>query len=387
MESTSRKFKIFSFVIVASILLCDCVQAYVSPYKSPATGYLVVDGFISGNGPTQYTLTRTTQLPGDSAVPVVTGAYLQVEGSDNSIYPLTEEGNGVYGTGALALNTALRYRLSISLPGGESYVSDYVPYKPTPPIDSVNWVQDSGGVTIYVNTHDPGNGSRYYQWSYDQTWEYHSGASSAFTYLPSSNTVVPRPDSSQNFTCWKDAPATAITIGTSALLAQDEIYLLPLVQIPTNSQQLSVEYSIIVRQYALTDSAYAFLSLMRQNTESLGSIFDAQPTQLTGNIHSVSNPNEQVIGYISAGTLQQERIFISNDQLRNWFYDYQCEPPKIVADDPDSFAFYFAGQDYVPLYQNFGPTGPLFGFFSNHASCVDCTIQGGATVKPTFWPN
>ena len=99
---------------MACILLCDCVQQYVSPYKSPATGYLVVEGLISGNGPTQYTLSRTIPLPGDSTIPVVTGAQLQVEGTDNSVYPLTEEGNGQYGIDTLPLSTAVQYRLRIS---------------------------------------------------------------------------------------------------------------------------------------------------------------------------------------------------------------------------------------------------------------------------------
>src|SRR5580692_2572909 len=160
--------------LVLSCCLCQCVQQYVSPYKSPATGYLVVDGYISGNGMTQYSLTRTIPLPGDSTIPVVTGAQLQVEGSDGSVYPLSELGNGQYGVDSLPLSTAAQYRLRITIPGGETYLSEYVPYKPTPPIDSVNWVQNGDGVTIYANTHDPTNSTGYYQWSFYQTYEYTS---------------------------------------------------------------------------------------------------------------------------------------------------------------------------------------------------------------------
>jgi hypothetical protein len=80
-------------------------------------------------------------------------------------------------------------------------------------------------------------------------------------------------------------------------------------------QQLSVLYSIFVRQYALTEDGYNFLSLMQSNTESLGTIFDPQPSQLKGNIQCLTNPNEPVVGYVSAGTVQQQRIFISRNQL------------------------------------------------------------------------
>jgi hypothetical protein len=370
-------------ITTVSILFGGCVQQYVSPYKSPVTGYLVVDGFISGNGMTQYSLTRTIPLPGDSTIPVVTGAQLQVEGSDGSVYPLSELGNGQYGVDSLPLSTAAQYRLRITIPGGETYLSEYVPYKPTPPIDSVNWVQNGDGVTIYANTHDPTNSTGYYQWSFYQTYEYTSSQMSGYYYDAARDSVIQRTPAQQVYDCWTNIPPTSIVVGTTAKLAQDVIYEYPLVIIPPNSQELSVEYSILVTQYALTDSAYQFLSMMAQNTQDLGSIFDPQPTQLTGNIHSLSNPNETVIGYISAGTAQQQRIFINNLQLKNWFYYVPCPLPNHTV-PLDSVYFYFAEAGYVPIAWTFGP---IEGWISNAAGCVDCTLQGGSNQKPLFWPN
>jgi hypothetical protein len=366
--------------------LCQCIQTYVSPYKSPATGYLVVDGYISGNGMTQYSLTRTIPLPGDSAVPAVTGAQLQVEGTDNSVYPLAELGNGQYGVPLPPLSTAVKYRLRIIIPGGETYLSEFVPYRPTPPIDSINWIQNGAGVTIYANTHDPTNSTHYYQWTFDQTYEYNSAEYSQYYYDTIANTVVARTSAQQIFYCWKDIPPTSIVVGTSAQLAQDVIYEFPLLTIPQNSQQLTDEYSILVTQYALTDSGYDFLSLMATTTQNLGSIFDAQPTQLTGNIQSLSNPTEPVIGYIQAGTVQQQRIFISNPQLKNWVYYNTC-PMKdtLVPPNPASvLQLFFGSFGYVPLYYQFAPET---GWISNQAECVDCTLQGGSNQKPLFWPN
>ncbi|HEV2354385.1 MAG TPA: DUF4249 domain-containing protein [Puia sp.] len=388
MRRKSIQRSIFVAGVIFIAMLDACVQTYVSPYKSPPTGYLVVEGYISGNGTTSFTLSRTMPLGGDSAAPRVTGAALQVEGSDNSVYPLTEEGNGLYSTDSLPLTTAVKYRLRIATPDGDAYLSEYVPYRPTPPIDSVHWVQNSNGVSIYVNTHDPANATRYYQWSYDQTYQYTAAEQSGFIYDTLMNSVVPRPDSLQIFNCWKDEPSTDIAIATSSRLQQDEIYAYRLVQIAPNTQPLSVLYSILVRQYALTDSAYEFLSLMQKNSESLGSIFDAQPTQVSGNIHSMKNPGEQVIGYVSAGTLQQQRIFISNNQLKNWEYFYECgDADTLVSPNPDSVHKYFATLGFIPTYQNFGPRQPLFGWFANQAGCLDCRMMGGLTVRPTYWPN
>lgn len=367
----------------ACMLFGSCIQQYVSPYRSPTTGYLVVEGYITGNGLTQFSLTRTIALPGDSTIPVVTGASLQIEGTDNSVYPLTEQGNGKYAVDTLSLSTAVRYRLRITLSGGEIYLSSYVPYKPTPPIDSVNWIQSGAGVNIYVNTHDPANSTRYYQWTFDQTYEYHSGEYSDYIYDTPANTVLPRSLAQQIFYCWRDLPPTTIVLGSSAQLAQDVIYQFPLVNIPPNDEKLSVEYSILVTQYALSDSGYDYLSQVATSTQALGSLFDAQPSQATGNIHSLSNPIEPVIGFIQAGTVRQQRIFINNLQLQNWFYANSCGlPDRLVPNVPDSIYFYFTG-GWVPLSQKL-PSG---AWVSNLANCVDCRLEGGTTQKPAYWPN
>jgi len=384
MSSRSRTWKIFGLMTSTCILLCNCVQQYVSPHKSPATGYLVVDGYILGNGATQYSLSRTIPLPGDSAIPVVTGATMEVEGNDQSIYPLTEQGNGVYSVDTLPLSTAVQYRLRITCPNGETYLSDYVRYKPTPPIDSVTWFQNSDGVNIFLTAHDPGNSTRYYQWNYLQTYEYNSAEESYYYYDPASDSIIARSPSQQIYTCWRNIPQNTIAVGTSSQLAQDVIYKHPLLTLAPPSPLLAIEYSINVSQYSLTDSGYAFLSLMQQNTEALGSIFDAQPTQITGNIHSLSNPAEPVIGFVSAGTVQQMRIFIRRSQVLDWVWDFVCPTAdSLIPNDPGMFPAYFAGMQYT----NPSPSGVLEGWFINQAGCVDCRAQGGTTTKPSYWPN
>jgi hypothetical protein len=363
--------------------LCQCVQTYVSPYKLSPTGYLVVEGYLSANTPTQYTLTRTIGLPGDSAIPVVTGASVQVEGSDNSVYALPEQGNGTYGNTMLPINPAIQYRLRIQTANGESYLSDFVPVKPSPPIDSVNWVFNQyNGVNIYVNTHDPNNATRYYRWTYDQTWQYIMPMQTYEYYDPDSNAVFPRQPNQQVNRCWRNFISTALLIDNTTKLSQDIVYAYPLVNIPNNSEQLSSLYSIQVTQYALTDSAYNFLSQLQVNTESLGTIFDPQPTALMGNIHCLNNPAEQVIGFISAGTVQQQRIFIAENQLPYWDYLITCRSLDItVPNIPDSLEFYFHYGIYTPI-------GPDFGnYTANLTACLDCTSLGGSNQKPSFWPN
>lgn len=373
----NQAIKIGLLLFALAILQWHCVQSYVSPYVSPKTGYLVVEGYISGNGPSSYRLSRTISLAGDSAIPAVTGANLQIEGTDNSTYPLTELGNGYYLLPGAPLNSNTRYRLRISNVGTEQYLSDYVTYKQAPPIDSVNWIQDASGVALFVNTHDPANSTRYYQWKYNETWEYFAFDDSGVIW--ENDSIVYRPPQQQIYQCYHLDSSSQILINTSEKLARDEIYRQPLVSYAPSTQPLAQVYSILVSQYALTDSAYTYLSEMRTNTEQLGSIFDAQPTNLIGNIHSLSNPAEPVLGYISAGAVTQQRIYITHQQLANWLYEPSCTlKDTSVPNNPAAGAL--LDFDYIPIDLTMGIIS------ANLTVCVDCRAQGGTTVKPPYMP-
>lgn len=375
-------------LLTAAVLGYSCKDPYVSPYISPATGYLVVEGYISGNTTTTFSLTRTIGLPGDSTLPTVDGATVQVEASDNSVYPLTGQGGGIYSSkDTLPLNSRLQYRLRIKTGSGE-YLSAYVPYKPTPLIDSINWVQNGDySIQIYANTHDPADNTHYYQWSYSYVYEYRSADYSNDYYdkdtVPPA--VVPRPPADQVYRCWMSGNSSNIIIGSSVKLASDVIYRQPVNLLPADDISTSVLYSILVKQTTLTEDGYNFFTQMQKNTESLGSIFDAQPTQLSSNIQNIANPAETVIGFVSAGTVQQQRIFISRYQIVNR-YTFACpEPDTVIPPDQHDINLAFGGNLFTPLVFVMGP--PATGWESNYSECINCTLRGGSNIMPSFWPN
>jgi len=323
------------------------------------------------------------------APPVENNAHLQVEGDDNSTYTLNELGGGVYGMDTLPLNPAAKYRLRIHTSAGKDYLSDYVPFKTAPAIDSINWTMDNSGVDIFVNTHDPSNSTRYYQWQFVETWKYSAAEYSGGIFQTDKPYIVGRRVEDQIYYCWKNNASTSIVLGTSEKLSQDVIYRRLLTHIPRDAQQLNIKYSILVNQYALSQDAYNFLSLMQKNTESLGSIFDAQPSYVKGNIHGLSNPAEQVIGFVSAGTFRQQRIFIDRTQLPlTWNYRFTCGlPDTLVANDSATlWGFFGPGRAYTPVESHY-TNGVLDGWLGNGSNCVDCRTQGGTTTPPSYWPN
>jgi hypothetical protein len=148
--------------------------------------------------------------------------------------------------------------------------------------------------------------------------------------------VNPGPDTTI-FKCWKSVSITSILIGSSEKLSQDVISQQPTAStFRCASQQLGVLYSINVKQYALSEQAYRFLQQLKRNTEQLGTIFDAQPSDNNGNIRCITNAQEPVIGFVEVSEEKTKRIFISNTQVPGWKYAQKCEDEIKVMNLPDS---------------------------------------------------
>jgi hypothetical protein len=384
--------KLIFFLLI--LCIAGCKEKYDLPFTPPVTGYLVIEGVInSGPDSTRIELSRTNKI-NSIQKQYEKGAIVQVEGNDNSTRTLFESGTGIY-TGQLNLHNPIQYRMRIKTLAGKEYLSDFVDVKTTPAIDSISWERESSGVRLYFNTHDPQNNTRYYQWDYRETWEFHSAFKSVFKYTtrpgPGGQPLIAigyRDPINYNydtsiFKCWRSANSTNILLGSTAKLASGIIYKQPFLFIPSGDRRLSELYSIYVRQYALTKEGYEFLEKMKKNTEENGSIFDPQPSQLKGNIRCVTNPDEPVIGYISISTVTEKRIFISKSQVPLWNFRTDCLEVE-VRNNPDSINLARAS-GLVPtnILETFGLSILYYG--ASVSDCVDCTLSG-TNVKPPFWP-
>jgi hypothetical protein len=379
-----------AFVII-TLAFAMCKQVYEPPAQAQNTRLLVVEGFINGGqGPTTIFLSRTGDLQ-DQGIRPEYGAQVKVEGDNGSAFLFVDSLNGKYYYPQLVVNSSAKYRLHVTTSDGKEYASDYTPVRRTPPIDSITWQMEDNGVRLYVNTHDPQNVTKYYQWKYDEVWEIHSTYYSSLKYLRDGSnriTALLWRDPFHNVDttihkCWSNLSSTSILLGSSEKLSTDVIYL-PVHYIEPASEKISVLYSINVKQYAMSQDAYLFMQKMKKNTEQVGTLFDAQPSQITGNIKSLSDPNEPVVGFVEVTEEQPKRIFIYNSQVPGWGYSIACVE-SVISNTLDGMNN-GGGDLYPTVPRTLSPTGSVVDFYAaNMESCVDCTTRG-VNRKPSFWP-
>lgn len=378
----------------------SCKKPYSPPAITSGSSHLVVEGLINtGSDSTIIHLTRTIPIssPSNTEPPAELSAIVSIESDANATYPLNEIGNGYYASAGLNLSAANKYRLKIVTANSKVYQSDFVPVKNSQDIDSVSYQALNTGVQVNVSTHDASNNSRYYKYNYEETWIIHADYHS-YTMVSKTDggldTIIYRDLAHDIFTCWAGNKSSTIVLGSTDKLTKDVLANSPVIFIDSHSEKLGARYSILVKQQTLTKEGFEYYQQLSKNTEKLGGVFDPQPSSLTGNIHNTTDPGEQVIGFITAGTIAQKRLYIDANKLpagsqyvaNHPFADCKLDTflfynPKTMQDDV--YANIYRG-NAIPVLPVGPPGHPPVGYSASGGICVDCTLRG-TNVRPSFW--
>jgi hypothetical protein len=362
-------------IITVCIFVYSCIDPFSPPEVNTPEKYLVVDGFLNMSKDTSKIELRRTQNAQQQSLPVVEpGAKVSVENEQGTTYPFTERGNGVYTLVSGTLNKALKYRLNITTRNGQQYVSEFVQVTRTPPIDSVTYKYDKflNAMLIKVNTHDPTNEVKFYRWKFEDTYEYFTPYFSGLEVI--GKELVGRRENINQ--CWKSSVSANIILGSTVKLSRSEIRDLPVHVVPVLTNKLLVKYSILVKQYGLTQTEFEYWTNLSKTTQSTGSLFDPQPSQVTGNIKNKANPKELVFGYFGATEETEKRIFMTP---RLGYYETCVIDTLPVACPSPEIECVFNTNKLLITYIS------LTDVTAVPPSCADCRLQGGTIVRPEFW--
>ncbi len=368
-----------------TVYFLGCVEPYSPPKVDQFEDLLVVDGNVNGTaGEANVYLSRSQALNDLSETKYVSGAIVEIRVQDGATYRLSEKKSGRYYVDGIDLNFGDMVQLYVSDADGSEYLSDFEEYIETPKIDKVTYSSDESNVNFYVSTHDPNNNTFYYKWDYTETWEFRSAYYSGFYYerTDTSVEIYPRRRPDTLHFCYQYDSSTQIILANSKHLNEDIINQFPIAKVGTSTGKFADRYSFLVKQRALSEKTYKYWEMLQSNTESVGSIFDPQPSQLTSNIRNVSHPEIGVLGYFNLYSEQQLRIYLNYRDVTPHFFNRgyrSCVFDTVLVEDMFDELYppkYLIGA----LYQQ----GSVYAYTTSFASCVDCRLKGSNKV-PEFW--
>ena len=375
-------------IIILFILfsITSCVEKYW-PEMTKYENVLVVDGVLTnGDELCEVRLSYSSSVDNEKLIPI-NDAELYITDEHNIETQLVETDDGVYQVSDTLFRGQIgnSYQLHIALANGRNYISDMNILTAQSPIDSVFGVQktheeisfnhDISGIQFYVNNHSNISDSCYYLWKLSQTFEYQSTFDIDFFYIGyfSPN---PNPDSLRN--CWRTSNIDKIFTMSTEQLSQPVITNFPLIYISTQTKQLSVRYSLLVKQLSISKTAFNFWDALRQQNIDQGNLYSRQPLQIRGNVKNINDADETVLGYFTVAGITKKRIYI-NRPVMPFYYDI-CVP------NYDRLAFInFEPPSEWPIYIVKIPNGGIAR--ANTESCFDCRLEGGSITPPDFWEN
>jgi hypothetical protein len=400
--------RIFAFLFL--VVAASCIDPY-SPDVKNYNSLLVVEGLITNeNISYKIKLSRTTGQANSISEKVADADIYIIDGSGIKTH-LQNSGGGYYKTDSILFKGVVgqNYTLQILTSDGKEYKSGQSTMLPVADIDKVYYEKGeeisgingkiSPGLRIFLNSANTEGNNQYFRWTFEEVWKFKIPCPQRYIckmVLDSETYIFEQIDSVREY-CWKknlseDLIINSILSGGAKFISGQEIQFID----PVLSDRLTQEYSILVKQYSLSQEEYNFWNNLKKAGEAGGDIFALQPFTVMSNIHSVNNSNERVLGYFEVSAVSQKRLFITAhelDPLSLTHYQTDCaEIPKGPSDWPGKdFPTYY--QIYYQIMNNGGYTfiRPIFNSDNTlhklvYATnvCAICELTGFST-KPDFW--
>jgi hypothetical protein len=306
-------------------------MACIDPFKvdvPEGQQLLTVEGIIhNGPGPHAISITRSATYGSifEGLIRPVTGATVVIRDSEGRITFLEERENsrGNYFTPAgFRAEIGKYYTLQIRTVEGKVYSSLPERVESVPPIENIalktvtipveGEIIPRSGVQLISEINDPADQKNFYFWRLSPVVHVLEARPDLFV---NRETRAPAPKDCC-VTCFR----TESTGNQSLFIAQDDNFnglttRIPAGFIEDNGLRFVSKLRVDLKQYAISQEAYRFLRLVKQQAEISGSIFDPPPATIRGNMISLDDPDEVVLGYFMAAGESSKRIYIDKSDL------------------------------------------------------------------------
>ncbi|RMA64558.1 DUF4249 domain-containing protein [Ulvibacter antarcticus] len=343
--------------------------------------------------------TSTLENPGGQ---VENNAEVWIEANNGDMYQFSQDpetGDYISNT-VFAVEANVEYTLKINSSDGLNYTSEAVILPETVAIENVypEVITKDGveGVQVFVDAFDATGNAKYFRYEYIETYKIVAPNPTSFiaeiiNYNSQSETfdvqLTPR---EPEIVCYSTEFSTGIRQTATNELDENRVERFPVRFLDKNNAVLRERYSILVKQFVQSVEAYTFYKIINElgNVESL--LSQGQPGYVSGNITSVGNPNEKVLGFFEAASVSMQRIYFNHEDLGlpvpPYFID--CNVIEIDYNDNTTLDNDPNEREILKTHIQYFDYQVIFAFHPNYLivqpECSLCTYFS-SNVRPDFW--
>lgn len=306
------RIKFLPAILWLLFALTSCIDPY-DPQLVGGERYLVFDGTLTdAPGPYRFSLSQSAGYNSIESVfdQRVTGASVAVTDDAGAVTRFLDAGRGNYVSPAgFRGQPGRRYALTVTYKD-QTYQSEPELMQAVPAIDSVYWAYQTkatsvapGNFIVYLDLKDPANIENYYQWD----WVHYEQPDFCVLYTPPGSAVAYQKQCCTD--CWNITRSNGdIVTASDRLINGNKLAGQRIAEVPFDD---STPYYLLIRQQSLSRGAYKFWQTVQALTGNVGSVFDATPATLTGNIKNQNIAGLPMLGYFQVSARKQRIVYVS----------------------------------------------------------------------------
>jgi len=405
----SKKIVKIIFLVAIAIVNTSCIETFDFESENKTfESALVIEATITNELKLQEVLlSRVFMLDIEGPAPE-SNAQVKIIDDTNSEYLFKESDSaGLYlSMLPFAAKQDHDYTLLITTNNGGSYKSSSKKFTQSTSIDSLYVVRDFNedgqeGVSIYINSFDPTGNSQYYRFEYEEAYKIIAplwvNKDLIFGTPPEPMFVlVQRPIEEK--VCYNIVRSNNINITTTLDLLEDRLDKHRIRFLNRNNYIISHRYTIEATQYIQSREAYNYYDILNKLSGSESLFSESQTGFIQGNIFSLNNKNEKVVGFFEVSAVDIKRVYFNYKDL----FPSEELPPYVIScdnlikppiDNPSPSGslcplcdFIIEGNSkYVSDNPAFDSNDPNEGpYVLVRRACGDCTVLGKSET-PEFW--
>lgn len=380
-----KLYRLFSFLILAMV-----TQGCVEPIEFETENFedlLVIDATITNKLQIQEVELSKTILLEEEGFATESNAQVILQDDLGNELVFEENEPGIYrSVEEFQALPERNYQLSITRSNGKSYISEATTLELVSEMEDIRAsrtrYQDEDGIAIQIdNFADGQETSGFYKFEYEETYKIVSRFIAYFNLAYINGEFVQVRKTEEETTCYNTINSTEIILANTNEFTENNLENFLVNFIKSDNPKLGRRYSILIKQYALSIDAFSYYTTLNNITESDNLFSQNQPGFVEGNIRSLDNPEEKVIGFFNVSSVVEKRVYFNFEDFYDQndarpYFGTDCDP-YVYSGQPDELIFLLDG------YVKFLGTEPG-GYRLVKTECVDCNYFGSPEV-PDFW--